>query len=226
MSDFSQRLKQFLFTVKLTSFRQLEIKANVSRHTICQLRDGHAEKISYQELHRMAMVLNCSVTDLVSVFASDLIYSDDSATVTDSAPSPVTSLAKSISPSGGTAPLSKQQQESITIAKLELQREALQVLETLLIQLPTAIHAAEQNPTLPAKNILPLLRPINTLMHRWQVTAIGTVGQSIPFDPRRHTLIEGTADPGQPVTVRYVGYEQRGKIFYRAKVSSTNSGNQ
>jgi hypothetical protein len=147
----------------------------------------------------------------------------------DSAPSPVTSLAKStksISPFVGTSPLSKQQQESITIAKLELQREAIQILESLLVQLPTAINAAEQNPALPAKNILPLLRPINTLMHRWQVDTIGAVGQSIPFDPRRHTLIEGIADPGQPITVRYVGYEQQGKIFYRAKVSGTKDGNQ
>ncbi len=213
MSDLSQRLKQLLFTVKLTSFRQLEIKANVSRHTICQLRDGHAEKVSYQELHRIAVALNCSVRDLVTGFASEMIASYVSATESNSGTN-----------AGGLS-LSPQQQVSVNIAKLELQREVIQVLESLLVQLPTAIHAAEQNPTLPAKNILPLLRPLNTLMHRWQVTTIGTVGQSLPFDPRRHTLIEGTAKSGEPVTVRYVGYEQRDKIFYRAKVSGTTSDN-
>jgi hypothetical protein len=169
----------------------------------------------------MAVVLNCSVSDLINVFASAETYADFPRITPSAAVNQMVSSDKSGSHSVIASPLTAQKTESINIAKLELQREAIQILESLLIQLPTAINAAAQNPTLPAKNILPLLRPINTLMNRWQVRTIGAVGQSIAFDPRRHTLIEGTADPGQPVTVRYVGYEQGDKLFYRAKVSGT-----
>ncbi len=48
---------------------------------------------------------------------------------------------------------------------------------------------------------------------------IAPVGAEIPYNPQQHELLEGTAEPGEPVKVRYTGYRQGDKLLYRAKVS-------
>ena len=99
------------------------------------------------------------------------------------------------------------------------QQDSVQILESLLLQLPTAAYAAQQNPQAPAVKLLPLLRPIDQLLQHWGMTAIATVGTEIPYDPQHHQLMDGTAAPGDRVRVRYVGYRQGDRILYRAKVS-------
>jgi molecular chaperone GrpE (heat shock protein) len=101
----------------------------------------------------------------------------------------------------------------------EFQQSSLQTLESLLLQLPTAAHAAQQNPQVPAVKLLPLLRPFDDLLQAWGVEAIAQVGTEIPYDPQQHQLMEGTAQVGDRVRVRYTGYRQNEKLLYRAKVS-------
>jgi transcriptional regulator with XRE-family HTH domain len=120
-------------------------------------------------------------------------------------------------------PNSEPSQESL---KAELIAETLQKLESLLIQLPTAIYAAQQNPSLPARNLLPLLRPLDRLLQSWQIEAIGKVGEEIAYDPQWHSLVEEEEiESGELVTVRYVGYKQvvngQEKLLHRAKVSTS-----
>ena len=57
----------------------------------------------------------------------------------------------------------------------QLIREAVQQIESLILQLPSAIYAAQQNPQLPAKNILPLLRPLDALLQQWEITTLTLV---------------------------------------------------
>jgi hypothetical protein len=95
----------------------------------------------------------------------------------------------------------------------------LQVLESLLLQLPTAVYAAQQNPQVSAVKLLPLLRPIDALLQQWGIEAIAQVGVELPYDPQQHQLMAGTAAMGDRVRVRYVGYRQGDKLLYRAKVS-------
>ena len=103
----------------------------------------------------------------------------------------------------------------------QFERETIHQLESLLLQLPSAAHAAQNNPNMLAKNILPLLRPIDALLQRWGITAIGSVGAEVPYDPQQHQLMEGSAEieTGDIAIVRYVGYMQGEKLLYRARVS-------
>jgi molecular chaperone GrpE (heat shock protein) len=109
-----------------------------------------------------------------------------------------------------------QQRETL---RQEFQQSSLQVLESWLVQWPTAAYAAQQNQQLPAARLLPLVRPVEQLLQEWGVDAIASVGSEIPYDPHLHQLMEGTAQPGELVRVRYTGYCQGDKLLYRAKVS-------
>ncbi len=110
----------------------------------------------------------------------------------------------------------EQQRENLT---QEFQRSSLQLLESWLIQWPTAALAAQRNPKLQAIKLLPLLKPVVNLLKHWGVEAIASVGEQVPYNPRCHELMEGTAEPGDLVKVRYVGYRQGDHLLYRAKVS-------
>ena len=87
-----------------------------------------------------------------------------------------------------------------------------------MLQWPTAVSKVQENQTLPAVKLLPLLRPVEKLLQQWGVEAIAPVGACIPYNPQQHQLLEGTAEPGSTVKVRYTGYKQGDKLLYRAKV--------
>jgi molecular chaperone GrpE (heat shock protein) len=66
-----------------------------------------------------------------------------------------------------------------------------------------------------------LLRPLDTLLEKWGITKIGSVGAEVAYDPQRHQLMEGIDDIAENdiAIVRYVGYMQGEKLLYRARVS-------
>jgi molecular chaperone GrpE (heat shock protein) len=101
------------------------------------------------------------------------------------------------------------------------QQKALEILEPWLLQWPTAAAAAQQNPQWPAQKLLPLTKPIATLLQQWQVEAIAAVGEMVPYDPQYHEFIGPGPAPevGTMVVVRYVGYRRNEALLYRAKVS-------
>lgn len=110
------------------------------------------------------------------------------------------------------------QREKLTA---QFQQQSLAVLEPWLLQWPTAAAAAQQNPEWPAQKLLPLTRPIATLLEQWQVEAIATVGEMVAYDPQCHQFLGEEEPPelGELVTVRYVGYRRGEALLYRAKVS-------
>jgi hypothetical protein len=87
------------------------------------------------------------------------------------------------------------------------------------LQLPTAAAAATENPELSAVNLLPLLAPVSELLKNWGIETIAAVGEEVPYNPQWHELMEGAAEPGNSVKVRYIGYRQGEKLLYRARVS-------
>jgi molecular chaperone GrpE (heat shock protein) len=101
----------------------------------------------------------------------------------------------------------------------EFQQSSLQVLESWLIQFPTAAYAAQQNPQVSATKLLPLMRPVEQLIQAWGVEAIAPVGSEVDYDPHLHQLMDGAANAGDRVKVRYTGYRQGNKLLFRAKVS-------
>jgi molecular chaperone GrpE (heat shock protein) len=101
----------------------------------------------------------------------------------------------------------------------EFQHQAITILESWLLQWPTAAAAAHQNPQFPAIKLLPLMKPLANLLQQWEIEAIAAVGESVSYNPQWHQLMDGTVEAGSTVIVRYVGYRQGKKLLYRAKVS-------
>jgi molecular chaperone GrpE (heat shock protein) len=110
--------------------------------------------------------------------------------------------------------------EQREVLQQEFQRSSLQILESLLLQWPIAAHRAREDHQLSAVKILPLVdKPLETLLQTWNVQAIAAVGDQIPYNPQFHQLLEGTAQPGEIIKVRYPGYMQHDQLLYRARVS-------
>lgn len=105
-------------------------------------------------------------------------------------------------------------------AREQFQRESLEIIESWLLQWPTAVSAIAQNPDLPAQRVIKLLNPLEKLLDAWGVERIGQVGETVGYNPQQHQLLSGNAEPNDPVRVRYVGYQHQDKLLYRAKVQS------
>ena len=101
-----------------------------------------------------------------------------------------------------------------------LQTEALQTLESWLVQWPTIVKRAQDHPDLLATKILPLVRPVEQLMSEWSVEPIAAVDDQIAYDPTRHQLTAGDADPGDWVRVTHTGTTHQGRLLHRARVKS------
>ncbi|MCY7284843.1 MAG: helix-turn-helix transcriptional regulator [Cyanobacteria bacterium CAN_BIN43] len=207
--SYSQRLRSLLHQAQLPSLKALSRVAEVSEWQVKQLSRGQAAKMRVESLHKLAQALQVSVVELVAKF-SDLscssIASQGVATPTDA------NLQQEYQR------LQLQLQQQRETLQQEFQNTSLQILESWLIQYPTAAYAAQQN-DVPASRLLPLMRPVEQLIKAWGLEAIATVGEEIPYDPQIHQLMEGNAEVGDRVRVRYIGYRQGEKLRYRAKVS-------
>ncbi len=201
----------------VASFKALGRVAQVSDWQIKQLRQGQADRMCIGTLHRLSQALSISLNKLLEDF-SDLRNGSESVF-------PDIALCKGASSSDI---LHLQQEYDRLRLEIQQQRETLQQefqqnclrsLESWLIQFPTLVYAAQQNPQFPAKNFLPFIRPLEQLLQEWGVEAIAPVGAEIPYDPHAHQLLESQAEPGDLVKVRYTGYCQGDKLLYRAKVS-------
>ena len=208
MHDRTEILRQLMKLVGISSFQILSDRTGISRRAIDTLRKKNAATLRYADLAKLAEVLQIEVTEVITKFISNTSNPE--------------------SPSIEIAALREEYQrlqQKLEQQKLELrsqfERETIQQLESLILQLPSAAHAAQQNPNMLAKNILPLLRPIDILLQKWGITAIGAVGKEVNFDSQKHQLMEGSDEikEGDIAIVRYVGYMQDEKLLYRARVS-------
>lgn len=212
----THRLRAWMRSVGFSSFRALSQAAGVSEKQILRLRRGDAQ-LRVESLLKLSHALQVPVSELLI-----LVAPDQRSTVSrqPSAIEPHPALDQKL--------LDLQQEYDRLQQQLAQQRQALwqefqqssvQVLESLLLQLPTAAYAAQQNPQAPAVKLLPLLRPLERLLEDWGIEAIATVGSEVPYDPQQHQLMSGTAQPNDSVKIRYTGYRQGDRLLYRAKVS-------
>ncbi|MGQ9872667.1 helix-turn-helix domain-containing protein [Leptodesmis sp.] len=209
-SNSNNRLRQLMQQVGLTSYKALSEATGVSEKQIRKLRRGQIAQMRVETLEKLGRVLQVSVGELVGLGDWELGIEEQEVV---SRRDEVGELRREYDRLQ--AQLLQQRQELWQ----EFQQSSVQVLESLLLQLPTAAYAAQQNPQAPAVKLLPLLRPLETLLHHWGIEAIATVGSEVPYDPQQHQLMEGTAAVGDRVRVRYTGYRQGDKLLYRAKVS-------
>lgn len=214
--DYTHRLRSLMQTVGFSSFKALAQAAGVSEWQIEQLRRGKAAEMRAGMLLQLSQALQITLPEILEQFSP--------------LPAPAATLPSNLAQPAAADPeidrlreeyqrLQNQLEQQRHSLQQVFQQASLQVLESWLLQFPTAVYAAQQNPELPAVRLLPLLRPIDQLLSSWGVESIAPVGAEIPYDPQQHQLMAGSAQPGEPVKVRYAGYRQGEKLLYRAKVS-------
>ena len=226
--DFTHRLQDLMQRVGVSSFKALARSSGVSERQLLKLRRGEVQQIRVNVLLQLSQALQVSLTDLVTTFSP--VELDGTQTFL---PSPAEEqLPENAAPMGESQQIADLKREYQRLqTQLEQQRQtlwqefqqsSLGVLESWLLQWPTAAQKAQENPQLAAVKLLPLLRPMEQLLQQWGVEAIASVGSELPYDPILHQLMEGTVQPGEIVKVRYTGYRQGDKLLYRAKVSLVN----
>jgi DNA-binding Xre family transcriptional regulator/molecular chaperone GrpE (heat shock protein) len=214
-----------------SSYKALSQAAGLSENYLRALRQGNIARLRLETLQTLAQTLQIELVDLLGTFSSSIFpplippaFRDAEIRVSTSLSSPASLASSSPSPASSVlqhecdrlqAQLTQQKEQLCQ----EFQQASLQILESLILQLPTAVYAAQQNPQAPAVKLLPLLHPIEALLREWGISAIAPVGTELAYDPRHHQLMEGVANPGDRVRVRYTGYLQGDRLLYRAKVS-------
>jgi DNA-binding Xre family transcriptional regulator len=201
------KLQELMQIAGINSFKQLYRSTGTSAHTINKIRSGELSQLRWQTILKISSSLQISAIELIDTFGDLQLALDRSHHQA------LETLQQEYSH------LQQQLQQQQATLQAEFQSQSLQVLESFLTYFPTAKHAALNNPDFPATKILPLVGSIDRLIAQWGVTVIGAVGAEIPYDPQLHQLIEGTVNPNELVTIRYVGYQQGNKLLFRAKVS-------
>ncbi|MEH2144735.1 nucleotide exchange factor GrpE [Nostoc sp.] len=210
----TQKLQDLMQQVSISSFKALSRAAGVSERQLLRLRQGKLEQMRVEVLLKLSPVLKMPLSELVTTFSTVELLQEKTA--------PTQELLQEIADLRTEYDRSQQQiEQQQEILLQELQQSSLQLLESLLLQWPTAAQKAQENPQLAAVKIVPLVqKPLEKLLQAWGVEAIAPVGAELPYDPQLHQLMEGTAQPGEKVKVRYTGYLQGEKLLYRAKVSA------
>jgi DNA-binding Xre family transcriptional regulator len=217
-SDFTQPLQQLMQGVGISSFKALSKTTGVSEKQLRRLRKGQVDQLRVENLLKLSQVLQVSVSELLTTFSS---VEANKPWLPQQETESLTVLKQEYQR------LQQQLENQRDTLKQEFQQSSLQILESWLVQWPTAAYAAGQNQQLPAVRLLPLVRPVEQLMQEWGVEAIASVGSEIPYDPQWHQLMEGIAQPGELVKVRYTGYRLRdSKLLHRAKVSPVSNANK
>lgn len=207
--DFTHSLQQLMQRVGISSYKALSQAAGVSPKQLQRLRRGEIEQMRVEVLLKLSQALQISLAQLVATFSEIEVGAETPAEELQQ----VVDLKQEYQRLQ--AQLANQRQELWQ----EFQLASLQVIESWLLQWPTAAQKAQENSQLPAVKLLPLLRPVENLLQQWGVEAIAPVGAEVAYDPQLHQLLEGNSQPGKKVKVRYTGYRQGDKLLYRAKVS-------
>ena len=202
-----QLLQELMQQADIADIDELSRLARVARLQLIRIQRGLILNISVGAIARIAQTLNISLDRFVATF-SDRVSHELS--------SPNSELVACRQEYQKLQQAMTDQQASLAA---KFQQQSLETIESWLLQWPTATAAVQQNPQLPAERLLSLVEPIEQLLSQWNVTTIATVGEEIPYAPQYHQLMKGTAQPGELVKVRYVGYKQGDKLLYKAKVS-------
>ena len=208
-------LKGLMATVGVSSFRELCRKAEVSEWAVRQLRGGCIADMRVATLQKLAAALQIQLADLLHHFG---IMPDTEPTSAVSVPlednrDRIAALETEYQR------LQRQLEEQESTLQKRFQQEVLTTIESWLLQWPTVSHAVEKNPDLPASRVVPQVQPLQNLLAQWGVEAIAPVGSEVAYNPSHHQLMNGTAQPGDLVRIRYTGFTKGETLLYRAKVS-------
>lgn len=219
-------LQGLMAQAQIPSYRALSQRAGVSRSSILSLRQGTLGTMRLETLQRISQALGIPLADLVarcsgvqpdggqSQAGGDTLALENQATV-DLDPVDLATLDTLRREYGQLQQRLLHQEQAI---RQQVQRQALGVMEPWLLMWPNATQAAQDKPDLPASKLIPLTRPLQTLLQTWAVRPIGAVGEVVPYDPQLHQPMAGLLQPGQAVQVRHLGYWHGEDLLHRAKV--------
>lgn len=200
-------LKKLIAEAGISDLREFGRVAGVSQLQLIRLSRGLIAKMQLETLLKIARALNLSLDGLLSSFLPEYLVSQAAQNEeVENLKQEYQRLEAEI----------EQQKEEL---ELKFQQDSIQKLESWLLQWPVASAAAKNNSHLSASKILPLVKPVEKLIAAWGVETIGSVGQETAYDPQWHQLMEGTANSGDLIRIRYSGYRHHNKLLYRAKVS-------
>jgi molecular chaperone GrpE (heat shock protein) len=199
-------LQQLMERADCAGLSELSRKSGLSSWQLERVRHGLIAKLRTEDLAKLAAALEMPAGELLGEFGILTPPADDRKEELAILQREYQNLQEKVD----------RQREEL---QEEFQKNSIEAIESWLLQWPTAEAVARKNPELSAAKILPLAKPIWNLLQRWGVEKIHDVGERVTHDPRVHQLIDGTAEPGTPVLVRYVGYRHGEKLLYRAKVS-------
>ncbi len=210
-------LNELMQRSSITNLEDLSEVANVPELQIRRLLYGLVYKLSVENSLKLAQVLQIDLQKFITLFAEP-----------ENADLPTEKITSQSNQEDSQNNRSWQQEyqrlkqeitEQQKTLQVQFQQDSLQVIESWLIQWPTAIAAIAKNPDLPAERLIPLVNPVKELVTNWGLTAIESVGEELAYNPQFHELMSGIAEPGAMVKVRYVGYKKGNEILYKAKVS-------
>lgn len=225
-ADYSQPLRQLMQQANINSYRQLSQAAGVSRWAINLLRQGQVHRLRVEALQQLSQTLNSPVAALLATFSGDGPHPQKAAQPPGSGEPHVHKTAQPLQSAASTEALQREYErlqqrliEQEAQVRQQVQADAIAILESWLVQWPTALNAVQQNPNLPAARLIPLTKPLDALLHAWDLVPIGTVGEETSFDPQIHQPMSGNPQVGELTRIRYVGYRHGERLLYRAKVS-------
>ena len=206
-------LKSLMQKVSIDSLEDLSEVANVPELQIRRLLYGLIYKLSVENSLRLSQVFQLDLQKFISLFAE-----------AENSDLPQENIAKQSTQNDRSwqqeyQRLEREIAQQKDTLQLQFQQDSLQVIESWLIQWPTAIAAIAKNPDLPAERLIPLVNPVKELVANWGLTTINSVGEELAYNPQLHELMTGSAEPGTMVKVRYVGYKNGNELLYKAKVS-------
>ena len=213
-----ERLVAMMQRVGINNLEELSDRSGIFKWQLLRLQCGLLPKLRIEILLKLSQTLNVAPLELVSIFSpeSEVSSQGEIGTNFNETEAKLAAIKQEYDR------LQQEfEQQKITLEQ-EFQQSSFSILESLLLQLPTAAAAATDNPEFSAAKLLPLLGPLNDLLDSWGIEAIETVGDMVEYNPQRHELIEGEVEAGASVKVRYVGYQQGDKLLHRAKVSPEN----
>ncbi len=216
-----QQLLDLMQQADITSLRQLSQLAGVSEWQLHRLMAGLLPKMRIECLLNLSSALQVPLNELIVLFCPNANELNVLETPEKAANPEMLQALETLK--NEYQHLQQQLSQQRETLKEEFQRASLAVLESWLLQWPSAVAMAQQKPQLPAIKLLPLVKPIVNLLKQWGVEAIAAVGDIVAYDPQIHQLLEGNevVEPGDLVVVRYVGYRHGDKLLYRARVSSS-----
>jgi molecular chaperone GrpE (heat shock protein) len=201
-----QKLEQLMAEIGCKNLEELSQLSGLSSWQLQRVRHGLIAKLSSESLVKLANALQLPVSDLLAHFQIPTMGTEDRSGELKILEQEYQNLQQKLD----------QQKEELAE---EFQRQSIEAIESWLVQWPTAEAVARKNPDLAAVKILSLVKPIMQLLERWGVQPIDSVGDHVSYDPQIHQLIDGQAEIGTPVLVRYRGYRHGEKLLYRARVS-------